>query len=122
MSTLVSLFTARVTLVSPACVRWSRQLICIPCHYLTWNLAHDLTTHAKGLSKVQFCLFSLCFVQEIGAYETKTVMRALYVGASAHNFSGFIRLKMVNGQSPNETVVLPVEVEVTNGELLSHDG
>ncbi|XP_065187857.1 transmembrane protein 131-like [Sycon ciliatum] len=51
---------------------------------------------------------------EVGAYETKNVMRAHYVSSEARNFTGYIRLHLKHPHSRNETIVLPVEVEVTN--------
>ncbi|XP_064637998.1 transmembrane protein 131-like isoform X2 [Lineus longissimus] len=50
---------------------------------------------------------------EIPPYETRTVMRASFVGRMENNHTSFIRIK-TNKTDVDEMLVLPVEVEVTS--------
>lgn len=54
-------------------------------------------------------------MQEIPPYETKTVMKANFVGRVENNHTAFIRIK-TNQEQTNNLVILPVEVEVSSGE------
>ncbi|XP_061164811.1 transmembrane protein 131-like isoform X1 [Saccostrea echinata] len=50
---------------------------------------------------------------EIPPYETKTVMKANFVGRVENNHTAFIRIK-TNQEQTNNLVILPVEVEVSS--------
>ncbi|XP_053399004.1 transmembrane protein 131-like isoform X2 [Mercenaria mercenaria] len=50
---------------------------------------------------------------EIPPYETKTIMKANFVGRTENNHTAFIRIK-TDKQDLQHTVVLPMEVEVTS--------
>ena len=55
-------------------------------------------------------------VQEIRPYETKTIARANFFGRVATNHTSFIRIKTGHTSSPS--IVLPVEVEVSDSSRL----
>lgn len=59
--------------------------------------------------------------QEIRPYETKTIARASFFGASVANYTSFVRVRM--NHKGNPSVVLPVEVEVSDhsGLFLSRE-
>ncbi|KAL5012217.1 hypothetical protein ScPMuIL_010768 [Solemya velum] len=50
---------------------------------------------------------------EIPPYETKTVMRANFIGRIENNHTAFIRIK-TNQETNNEMLILPIEVEVSS--------
>jgi len=54
-------------------------------------------------------------LQEIPAYETKIVMKANFLGRVENNHTAFIRIK-TNREAKDDTLILPVEVEVTSGK------
>ncbi|KAL4230243.1 hypothetical protein ACF0H5_010629 [Mactra antiquata] len=51
---------------------------------------------------------------EIPPYETKTIMKANFIGRTENNHTAFIRIKTNNNEDLQQMVVLPVEVEVTS--------
>src|SRR6218665_4004853 len=55
-------------------------------------------------------------MQEIPPFETKSIMKASFLGRIEHNHTAFIRIK-TNKDNKQELLILPVEVEVTSGEL-----
>lgn len=70
--------------------------------------------------KEQYGLKSATFsfpFQEIPPYETKTVMKANFVGRVENNHTAFIRIK-TNQEQMNNVVILPVEVEVSSGKRM----
>lgn len=72
--------------------------------------------------KEQYGLKSATFsfpFQEIPPYETKTVMKANFVGRVENNHTAFIRIK-TNQEQMNNVVILPVEVEVSSGKRIDH--
>lgn len=72
--------------------------------------------------KEQYGLKSATFsfpFQEIPPYETKTVMKANFVGRVENNHTAFIRIK-TNQEQMNNVVILPVEVEVSSGKKIDH--
>lgn len=60
--------------------------------------------------------FHMCVLQEIAPFETKGVMRASFSSRDADNHTAFIRIK-TNASNEDEFIILPVEVEVTTGQL-----
>lgn len=57
-------------------------------------------------------------MQEIPPFETKSIMKASFLGRIEHNHTAFIRIK-TNKDNKQEMLILPVEVEVTSGEFTS---
>ena len=55
-------------------------------------------------------------LQELRPFETKTIARANFFGRVATNHTSFIRIK--TGHSSNPSIVLPVEVEVSDNSRL----
>jgi hypothetical protein len=52
-------------------------------------------------------------MQEIPPFETKSIMKASFLGRIEHNHTAFIRIK-TNKDNKQEMLILPVEVEVTS--------
>ena len=55
-------------------------------------------------------------LQEIPPYETKPIMKASFIGRIESNHTAFIRIK-TNKEKKDKVLILPVEVEVTSGNL-----
>ena len=53
-------------------------------------------------------------MQEIPPFETKSIMKASFIGRIENNHTAFIRIK-TNKDNKQEMLILPVEVEVTSG-------
>ena len=60
--------------------------------------------------------FVTLHLQEIRPYDTKTIARANFFGRVATNHTSFIRIKTGHTSSPS--IVLPVEVEVSDSSRL----
>jgi len=54
-------------------------------------------------------------LQEIPPFETKSIMKASFIGRQENNHTAFIRIR-TNRENPDERLILPVEVEVTSGK------
>lgn len=86
---------------------FTRNEYCIDCLVIL-NGANIVLTF-----RISDCL--MC--KEIPPFETKSIMRASFVGRVESNHTAFIRIR-TNKENKQQMLIVPVEVEVTSGQQI----
>ena len=83
-------------------------------HYTSLVIQPDMFHTPSVLFNQLFCAPVVWFcLQEIPPYETRTIMKAKFIGRTENNHTAFIRIRT----DYKQMLVLPMEVEVTSSEL-----